>query len=70
MGYMAEAGALMVDLTREQMLERLIEAQFNSMDLRNLFQYFQTEQERYYADASTEFIESEYIEFFGDDDDG
>ena len=54
-----------INLTREEMLERIIEAQFDNMDYRDLFHYFQAEQEHYYADASDEFIESEYIEFFG-----
>ncbi len=52
-------------MTRNEMIERIIEAQFDNMDYKTLFHYFQAEQEHYYADASDEFIESEYIEFFG-----
>ena len=54
----------MIDLTREEMIERLIEVQYDSMDYKDLYRYFEYYQQREFADWSTEQIESEYKEYF------
>ena len=57
-----------IDLTREEMLERLIEAQYDGMDYKDLYRYFEYYQQREFADWSTEQIESEYKEYFSNED--
>ena len=54
----------MIDLTREEMIERLIEAQYDGMDYKDLYRYFEYYQQREFAEWSTESIESEYYEYF------
>ena len=58
----------MIDLTREEMVERLIEAQYDSMDYKDLYRYFEYYQQREFADWSTQQIESEYKEYFSNED--
>ena len=53
-----------IDLTREEMLERLIEAQYDGMDYKDLFRYFEYYQQREFAEWTTEMIEEEYCEYF------
>ena len=57
----------MINLTREEMLERLIEAQYDGMDYKDLYRYFEYYQQREFADWSTEQIESEYNKYFTDE---
>ena len=58
----------MIDLTREEMLARLIQFQYDSMDYKDLYCYFEHYQQREYADCPTELIESEYKEYFSNED--
>ena len=53
-----------VNLTREEMLERLIETQYDNMDHKVLYRFFEYYQQREYAECSTESIEAEYKEYF------
>ena len=53
-----------IDLTREEMLGRLIEAQYDGMDYKDLYHYFEYYQQREFANYTTEEIEREYIEYF------
>jgi len=50
------------DLTREEMIERLIEDNYDAMDYKDLFRFFEYYQQREYADYTTEQIETEYKE--------
>ena len=54
-----------IDLTREEMLERLIETQYDGMDYKDLYHFFEYYQQREFAEWSTEAIEAEYKEYFG-----
>ena len=58
-----------IDLTREEMLERLIEAQYDGMDYKDLFRYFEYYQQREFSEWTTEEIEREYKEYFAEDND-
>ena len=51
-----------IDLTREEMLEALIENNYEGMDYKDLFRFFEYYQQREYADYTTEQIETEYKE--------
>ena len=53
-----------IDLTREEMLECLIDAQYEGMDYKDLFRFFEYYQQREYADYTTEDIETESKERF------
>ena len=53
-----------IDLTREEMVERLIEAQYDGMDYKDLFRYFEYYQQREFSEWTTEMIEEEYCEYF------
>ena len=53
-----------IDLTREQMLDRIIEEQYDGMDYKALWRYFEYHQQHEYADYKTEDIENEYKELF------
>tara|TARA_R100001224_G_scaffold113906_1_gene102115 strand:+ start:1536 stop:1709 length:174 start_codon:yes stop_codon:yes gene_type:complete len=55
-----------INLTREEMLERLIEDQYDGMDYKDLWRFFEYYQQREYADWTTEQIETEYKEYFDD----
>ena len=55
------------DLTREEMLDRLIEAQYDGMDYKDLYRYFEYYQQREFANYTTEEIEREYQEYFPED---
>ena len=57
----------MTELTREEKLERLIEAQYDGMDYKDLFRlvhYYLTEE---YKDWNDEAINETYNEYFSDD---
>ena len=54
----------MINLTREEMLDHLIEAQYDGMDYKDLYRYFEYYQQREFAEWSTDLIESEYKEYF------
>ena len=56
-----------INLTREEMIERLIEDTYDGMDYRDLFRYVEYYEQRLYADYTTEQIETEYEERFEDD---
>ena len=53
-----------INLTREEMLERLIETQYDNMGYNDLDRFFEYYQQREYAECSTESIEAEYKEYF------
>jgi hypothetical protein len=56
-----------IDLTREEMLERLIDAHFEGMDYKDLYRFYEYYQQREFAEWSTEQIETEYKEYFDED---
>ena len=49
-----------IDLTREEMINRIIEERYDSMDYKSLWQFFEYYTQREYNDISTEEIETEY----------
>ena len=53
-----------IDLTREEMLDRLIESQYDGMDYKDLYRFFEYYQQREFAEWSTDQIEAEYKEHF------
>ena len=53
-----------INLTREEMLERIIEEQFDCMDYKALYRCFAYYTQREYNDISTEDIEDEYKNLF------
>lgn len=57
------------DLTREEMIEALIENTYESMDYKDLYRYVEYYEQRFYADWKTEEIETEYKERFDLEDD-
>ena len=57
-----------IDLTREEMLDRIIEEQYDGMDYKALWHFFEWHQQREYNDISTEEIEAEYKELFDDEE--
>jgi hypothetical protein len=57
-----------IDLTREEMLERIIEEQYDSMDYKTLWRFFEYYTQREYNDISTEEIEDEYKNLFDDEE--
>ena len=56
------------DLTREQMLDRIIEEQYDGMDYKALWRFFEYYTQREYANSKTEEIRDEYNELFGDEE--
>ena len=52
-----------IDLTREEMVDRLIEETYDGWT-RTFWSYFEYYQQREYADWTTEQIEQEYKEYF------
>ena len=57
-----------IDLTREEMIERIIEEQFDGMDYRALWRFFEYYAQREYNDISTEEIEAEYEKLFSSEE--
>ncbi len=57
-----------IDLTREEMLDRIIEEQYDGMDYKALWHFFEWHQQREYADYTTEQIETEYKELFDEEE--
>lgn len=57
-----------IDLTREQMIDRIIEDQYDGMDYKALWHFFEWHQQREYADYTTEVIENEYKKLFGNEE--
>jgi hypothetical protein len=55
---------MIIDLTREQMIDRIIEDQYDGLDYKALWHFFEYHQQREYADYKTEDIENEYKELF------
>tara|TARA_B100000073_G_scaffold302258_1_gene269664 strand:+ start:46 stop:222 length:177 start_codon:yes stop_codon:yes gene_type:complete len=55
------------NLTREEMIEKLIDQTFESMSYKDLYRYVDYYEQRHYADWTTEQIETEYSECFEDD---
>ena len=53
-----------IDLTREQMIDRIIEEQYDGMDYKALWRFFEYYTQREYANYTIEEIETEYIELF------
>ena len=56
-----------IDLTREEMIDRIIEEQYDGMDYKALWRFFEYYTQREYNDISTEEIETEYKELFDND---
>jgi hypothetical protein len=50
-----------------EMLERLIEAQYDDMDWEDLYRFFEYYKQREFAEWTTEEIEAEYNETFEED---
>jgi len=57
-----------IDLTREEMLDRIIKEQYDGMDYKDLWHYFKYHQQREYTECTTEDIENEYKELFNDEE--
>jgi hypothetical protein len=57
-----------IDLTREEMIDRIIEEQYDGMDYTALWHFFEWHQQCAYADYTTEVIENEYKELFGEEE--
>ena len=57
-----------IDLTREEMIDQIIEEQFDGMDYKNLWHFFEFVQQRELADFTTEEIETEYKELFDEEE--
>ena len=55
-------------MTREKMIEELIESQWESYDLKDLYWFVRNTLERDYAECSDDAITAEYNDIFGDDD--
>ena len=53
-----------IDLTREEMIDRIIEDQYDGMDYKALWRFFEYYTQREYNDISTEEIEAEYKDLF------
>jgi hypothetical protein len=56
-----------MNLARGEMLERLIEAQYDDMDWEDLYRFFEYYKQREFAEWTTEEIEAEYNETFEED---
>ncbi len=52
------------NLTREEMIERLIDSTYESMGYKDLYRYVEYYEQRQCADWKTEQIETEYQERF------
>ena len=57
----------MTELTREEKLERLIEAQYDAMYYKDLFLFFHHYMTEEYKDWSDEALNETYNEYFSDD---
>ena len=57
-----------IDLTREEMIDRIIEDQYDGMDYKALWHFFEYHQQRELANYKTEEIETEYKELFGEEE--
>ena len=55
------------DLTRDEMIDKLIDDTYESMDFKDLYSYVEFYEQRQYADWTDEQIETEYSERFEDD---
>ena len=53
-----------IDLTREQMIDRIIQDQFDGMYQKEPYRFFEYYTQREYNDISTEDIEDEYKQLF------
>ena len=53
-------------MTPEEMIKRLIEDTYDSMDYKDLYNYVEFYEQRQYADWTDEQIETEYKERFED----
>ena len=58
-----------IDLTREEMIEALIDDTYEGMDYKDLYRYVEFYEQRMYADWKTEEVEAEYKERFDLEDD-
>ena len=57
------------DLTREEMIEALIEQTYDGMDYKDLYHYVEYYEQREWANCTTEEIQLEYKERFDLNDD-
>ena len=53
-----------LDLTREKMIERLIDDTYDGMDYKDLYRYVEFYEQRQYVNWTDEEIETEYAERF------
>ena len=56
-------------MTRQEMIDALIENNYDSMDYKDLYRFFEYYMQREYADWTTEQIETDYKERLGAEDD-
>ena len=57
-----------INLTREDMIDRIIEEQYDGMNYKALWHFFECHKQREYANSKTEEIRDEYKELFGDEE--
>jgi len=57
-----------INLTREEMIDRIIEEQYDGMDYKALWYFFEWHQQQEFANYKTEEIEDEYKELFCDEE--
>jgi hypothetical protein len=57
-----------IDLSRQEMIDRIIEEQYDGMDYKALWHFFEYYQQHEYAECTTEDIENEYKELFDDEE--
>ena len=57
-----------LNLTRKEMIERLIEDTYDGMDYKSLWYFFEHHQQLEFDDWTTEEIETEYKERFDEED--
>lgn len=57
----------MTELTRDQKLERLIEAQYDNMDYKDLFRFVHHYLTEEYKDWDDQAIKEAYNDYFSDD---
>ena len=56
-----------IDLTREQMIDRIIQDQFDGMYQKELYRFFEYYTQREYFNISTEQIRDEYKNLFDEE---
>ena len=54
-------------MKRQEMIDRLIKDEFDGMDFKNLWHYFEHYQQQEYADWTNEQLLNQYNEYFTDE---